>query len=384
VTTVTGKWQAQVTELGQDTKGLGRWSYVQLRSKKATLMIITAYRPTVSQGPSTVWMQQWALLRETGKKNPDPIKTFYNDLATLLLQWKLLGYKVILMMDSNKQIGDKPSKLTGILNQLKMTDLVHHRHPDLDEPNTHIRGSNRIDFIFGTPQVTKNCDKAGIVPFGYGYHSDHRAIFAVINIKKILSTSVSPVDSIAARKLHQATLKEREVFVNSVHTILDSQNIYQRLATLRGRINEWSEDDLRQYEKCDKIITESMLTAEQQTRMLAVVPWSPRFSTAVAKKSFWKIALSLKINHTRPTDEYITWAESMGIANFKSLELPTIKSELRRAQKELRETEREASELQTQHLKDLLTQAELNGGEQKVKKRLKILIRAHCQKQHFQ
>jgi hypothetical protein len=127
-----------------------------------------------------------------------------------------------------------------------------------------------------------------------------------------------------------------------------------------------------------------MLTAEQQTRRLAVVPWSPRFSTAVAKKSFWKIALSLKINHTRPTDEYITWAESMGIANFKSLELPTIKSELRRAQKELREIEREASELRTQHLKDLLTQAELNGGEQKVKKRLKILIRAHRQKQHFQ
>jgi hypothetical protein len=43
MTSVTGKWQVQVTELGQDTRGLGCWSYVKLQSKKSTLMIVTAY-----------------------------------------------------------------------------------------------------------------------------------------------------------------------------------------------------------------------------------------------------------------------------------------------------------------------------------------------------
>jgi hypothetical protein len=43
MTTITGKWQSRVTELGQDTKGLGRWSFLKLRSKKAMLVIITAY-----------------------------------------------------------------------------------------------------------------------------------------------------------------------------------------------------------------------------------------------------------------------------------------------------------------------------------------------------
>jgi hypothetical protein len=124
MTTITGKWQSRVTEIGQDAKGLSHWSYMQVRSKKAKLMIITAYQPTVGHGPSTVWMQQWALLREAGEKNPDPINIFYDDLASCLHQWKLLGNEMILMMDSNKPIGDKPSKLTGILNKLEMVDLV--------------------------------------------------------------------------------------------------------------------------------------------------------------------------------------------------------------------------------------------------------------------
>jgi hypothetical protein len=109
-------------------------------------MIMTAYQPVLSQGPNTVWMQQWVLLRESGLKNPDPIEIFYINLETLLMEWKNLGYEIILMMDSNEAIG---------------------------------------------------------------YHSNHRAIFATIQIEKILMTTMSTVDSITARKLHQATPRER-------------------------------------------------------------------------------------------------------------------------------------------------------------------------------
>jgi hypothetical protein len=40
--------------------------------------------------------------------------------------------------------------------------------------------------------------------------------------------------------------------------------------------------------------------------------------------------------------------------------------------------------LRQQHLEELLTKAELSGGEQRVQKRLNILIRAQKQKHHFQ
>jgi hypothetical protein len=61
LTTVTGKWQARISEMGQDKK-LGRWSYIKISSRKNNLIIITAYRPCKTLGPLTAWMKQWPLL----------------------------------------------------------------------------------------------------------------------------------------------------------------------------------------------------------------------------------------------------------------------------------------------------------------------------------
>jgi hypothetical protein len=109
---------------------------------------------------------------------------------------------------------------------MEMTELIQHKHPDMDEPNTHIRGSKRIDYIFGTHRVTRNCNRAGILTFGIGYHSDHRALFIDIAIENILSTKVSTIDSITARKLIQATPRERQLFIQTVNEYLKNQNIY--------------------------------------------------------------------------------------------------------------------------------------------------------------
>jgi hypothetical protein len=58
MTTITGKWQAQVSEKGSDDTGLGWWSYFKVSRNRKAIIIITAYRPCASQGPSTTWMQQ--------------------------------------------------------------------------------------------------------------------------------------------------------------------------------------------------------------------------------------------------------------------------------------------------------------------------------------
>jgi hypothetical protein len=62
ITTITGKWQARVSETGVDRRSLVRWLFLKLTSKKKSLVIITAYRPCISNGPTTSWMQQWTLL----------------------------------------------------------------------------------------------------------------------------------------------------------------------------------------------------------------------------------------------------------------------------------------------------------------------------------
>jgi hypothetical protein len=62
MTAVIGKWQARVTEHGEDKHGLGQWSFIRLSSKKKNLIIMTAYRPTHSSGINTNWMQQYIIL----------------------------------------------------------------------------------------------------------------------------------------------------------------------------------------------------------------------------------------------------------------------------------------------------------------------------------
>jgi hypothetical protein len=74
-TTITGKWQSRVSDQGQDPRGLGRWSYIQISSKRKSMIIVTAYRPCISNGPTTAWMQQGTLLREEGIMNPDPVNS---------------------------------------------------------------------------------------------------------------------------------------------------------------------------------------------------------------------------------------------------------------------------------------------------------------------
>jgi hypothetical protein len=141
MTTVTGKWLSRISLQEHDPKGLGRWSFVKISSKKSSMVIITAYRPCATQGPQTAWMQQWVLLRESGAKNPDPIQTFYHDLESQLQEWREQGIEILLLIDANEHIGEKPGGLTSIIGKLEMADLVRHRHPSDTEPNTHIRGS---------------------------------------------------------------------------------------------------------------------------------------------------------------------------------------------------------------------------------------------------
>jgi hypothetical protein len=117
---------------------------------------------------------------------------------------------------------------------------------------------------------------------------------------------------------------------------------------------------------------------------MKTTPWSPQFANAVNQKSFWKIALSLKSNHRRPNENFRLWAKTIGVDDFSSLDLTTIKRNYRAAQKELREVEKRAAHLQEQHLQSMLTDAELSGDKETVQKRLRVLIRAHERKTQFQ
>jgi hypothetical protein len=90
------------------------------------------------------------------------------------------------------------------------------------------------------------------------------------------------------------------------------------------------------------------------------------------------------MTHTRPSDEYITWAESLGIMDFKAMDIQAIKKKLRESQRDLREIEKKADELRDDHLKELISRAEENEADPSFQKRLKEIKRAHERRHQFQ
>jgi hypothetical protein len=378
MTTIVGKWQAQVSEKGTDESGLGRWSYFVISSNRRKLVVITAYRPCKTTGPNTTWTQQWLLLREN-KLDPDPIKEFYKYLDSELQKWKNNNYEIIVQIDANEEIGRNPGGLGKVLSGNGLFNIVANQHQMDTYPPTYARGNKRIDYIFGTEKIQQHCKSSGILPLNIGYPSDHRPIFIRIDLQKILSTEVNPIESPASRLIISATPNEREKYLQELDMHYQAQNLYSRLGSLwETTIEKWDAECEREYNACDEQHIIGMLAAEWKTCKEKRFAWSPAFSKAVELKAFWKIILSLKRNHMKPSERIKCWARSFEIADIAALSTQEINSNLRKAQRKLQEIKsKKAAELRENHLAELLAISQRDRDDKQHAKRLQILIRAH-------
>jgi hypothetical protein len=112
--------------------------------------------------------------------------------------------------------------------------------------------------------VADACSASGILPFGTGYSSDHRAVYIKINMESVLQSTISSIETRRARKLQQATPRERHIFIEKLNKHYESQNLYERLQDLAEiPAEEWTLEHQLEYEKCDKQHIDGMLAAEK-------------------------------------------------------------------------------------------------------------------------
>jgi hypothetical protein len=162
-----------------------------------------------------------------------------------------------------------------------------------------------------------------------------------VDLKALLSTEVHPLESKATRLIMSATPKERVKFLNELDSHYQSQNLYERFTNLwETPKNKWNKKCEEEYNACDEQHIIGMLSAEKKTCKEKRFAWSPTYSKAVEEKEFWKIALSLKRNHSRPNDRIRKWAEKFEIYDLTSMSTSDINVKLRVAQNNLREIKR--------------------------------------------
>ena len=87
---ITKSTHGRITSQGHDR--LGRWTYTGLATQnKSIIFVITVYKPCkdhTNSGPSTVYNQQWSMLRLNDVQQPDPRQQFDKDF----LEFKLLRH----------------------------------------------------------------------------------------------------------------------------------------------------------------------------------------------------------------------------------------------------------------------------------------------------
>jgi hypothetical protein len=173
---------------GSDPHGLGRWSFIQLYGKQGkSLVIITAYwvchGHIGTSGASTAFHQQWHLLRLAGTKRPNPRKRFITDLITEIKTWQHAGADIILGGDFNEQLGETPDGLSHLVTMCGLADIHASNHGTQDEPRTYSRGSKRLDYMLLSPRILDYVDISGIDPFHSVIQTDHRGLFADIDLQ---------------------------------------------------------------------------------------------------------------------------------------------------------------------------------------------------------
>ena len=133
-----------ITNEGEDSFNMGRWSYSTIRGRnKRRVTIITAYQTCecdmATQGVTTFPSQQWTLLEQKGLEEGNIRKRMIKELISFINKLQRQQHEVILLIDANESITDSNSLIGKLLSQTQMCDPIFKQHGSKHEPNTHIK-----------------------------------------------------------------------------------------------------------------------------------------------------------------------------------------------------------------------------------------------------
>ncbi len=225
---------------GQDPHGLGRWSYLELEGKNdKQIVFVTGYRscnqPT-RLGLSTYHDQQYRLLLQSGKVNPNPREQFLDDIIHQIKTWRLQRKAVLLCMDANDDVSraNPHSGIGRIAAETDLMDLHKHKFPATARPATHTCGSLTINICLGSPEFLQAMVKASILPFGQPthIHSDHRTLIVEFDSNMMFgNASRDPLTT--QRGVYSNTIPIVKQFCEIAGAGCEKAQIAQRIAQIK-------------------------------------------------------------------------------------------------------------------------------------------------------
>jgi hypothetical protein len=271
---------------------------------------MTAYRVSQktysSAGPKSAYMQQYEYLRfHKLSTTPEPNRQFILDLQAWIGHLQGEGHRIILNMDNNEYFYSADGSIhplnynvdsltssashDGSLRSLAATcgliDILALQHSERPFPPTYSRGNKRIDYMLISASLQEAVIRSGILPFHSIFSGDHRPCFLDFDANLLFASSTPPLAPSCQRSLQLMDPRRVTKYKEQLHHQLLYHNVFERCkALLEAADSEtWTPDHLIQYEKLDKIITESMLCAEVNCsrKITKRYEWSPELVKSV-------------------------------------------------------------------------------------------------------
>jgi len=231
---ILGKWSGRVLSRGQDTP-LGRWSYQELGGKNGKrVVLISVYRPcanTTTSGFNTAYAQQSRILLQANDYSC-PRKKCLEDLTIFVKRLIAKGMEIILSIDANESLYDPQSQLADFIQDTQLIDLLSMRHGSR-VPETYQRGSQPIDYCFGTILPARSLLKCGLT--GYNDHdilSDHRAHFCDFDSRILFGMLPPDLLELIPRQVFSSNPKIVKTFGQKVSSALRSKGFMKQIQEL--------------------------------------------------------------------------------------------------------------------------------------------------------
>jgi hypothetical protein len=123
--------------------------------------------------------------------------------------------------------GSIDGSITTYTHNCGLSNTLSERHAETgtDIPNTHLRGSKKIDFVLTTAGIAPFIPEIGLLDFDVVFRTDHRTFFIDIDMDGFFG---SATETLPAHRLRQLQLEDPRV-VTEYRKALHQQFIHHRV-----------------------------------------------------------------------------------------------------------------------------------------------------------
>jgi hypothetical protein len=302
---VVGHWSHSVIDTGADE--LGRWSRATLGGRDGSLLTVYSLYNVVDTkigqvGPSTVFAQQWHLLRTAGNTNPNPRQQCVDDLHQDLAECKKRGSDICIVGDFNEVLGTNPSLMASVCTKFDLYDVLASHHPDADSQPTYIRGQKRLDYLLLSRTLRPSVQAVGMNRYHMLYHSDHRAPFLGLDKQSTFGLP-SPIARTSLRHI-ESNSQSVAKFIQLVYAHLTENKVFHSFAEFLQDVDTADRPYIAA-DSIDRSIGHALSAAERKCAIPPRPPWSEKLHLASLQVRYWKTALSACTTRADVNDELI-------------------------------------------------------------------------------